>query len=550
MKDRLAAWALLLLTTILLQRLGGAYSAGWGGHPDEPAHVMTGLMVRDYLAAKCPWPPMRFAEQYYVHYPKVALGHWPPFFYLALASWMLLTGPARVTLLLFMAVIGASIAAFVYEFLRGEVGRWTALLFALLTTTIPLMQQSVSSVMSDGLVALLCLAAIWFYARYLESERFGSALMFGALAGVALITKGTGVVLAGVPPLAVAASRRWGLLRKLSFWSPAVMVVAVAGPWYAYQFAAFPDTSIAWAGIGKAREGGTVDHIITPFKAVGLPLMCLAAIGLVGRWFRAATPRWAVLGALALASSVMHCWMHAVKEPRHMLMAVPAVLALAAAGSEIVAACRGPFSNLPIAGKRLGVMIVVLLAHFAATFEIPLCPPAAFRDAANLVLSRTQAGTDRVLISSDASGEGDLIVELAIRENRPGHVVLRAFKTLAQAGWNGADYRLLFSAPAEMRAELDRLDVGLLVMDSQQSSEQLPHHAVLKAMIAGSRDAWPLVGSLTCVTQARQVSVYERAGGMRRARSPIEVPVRQTLKRTLRETLGGLPGGVSPGTGK
>jgi hypothetical protein len=511
---------------------------------------MTGLMVRDYLAAKCPWPPMRFAEQYYVHYPKVALGHWPPFFYVALALWMLLTGPARVSLLLLMAVIGASIAAFVYEFLRGEVGRWTALAFSVLTTTIPLMQRSVASVMSDGLVALLCLAAVWFYARYLESERFRSALMFGALAGLALITKGTGVVLAGVPPLAVAAGRRWGLLRKLSFWSPAVVVMAIAGPWYAYQFAAFPDTSIAWAGIGKAREGGMIDHIMTPFKAVGLPLMCLAAIGLVGRWFRAATPRWAVLGALALASSVMHCWMHSVKEPRHMLMAVPAVVALAAAGTEIIAVCRGPFSSLPIAGKRLGLMIVVLLAYFAATFEIPLSPPAAFRSAANLVLSRTQAGSDRVLISSDSSGEGDLIVELAIREERPGHVVLRALKTFAQADWNGVDYRLLFSTPAEMRAELDRLDVRLLVVDSQQSSERLPHHAVLKAMIAGSPDAWPLVGSFTNATETRRVSVYERAGGMSRARSPIEVPLRETLKRTLREAPGRFPPGVSSETGR
>jgi hypothetical protein len=101
-----------------------------------------------------------------------------------------------------------------------------------------------------------------------------------------------------------------------------------------------------------------------------------------------------------------------------------------------------------------------------------------------------------------------------------------------------------------MRAELDRLDVGLLIMDSQPSSEQFPHHAILKAMIAGSRDAWPLVGSFTDATQARQVSVYERAGGMSRTRSPIEVPVRETLKRTLRETLGRLPGEVSPGTGK
>jgi hypothetical protein len=64
MKERIAVWALLLPATIILQWLGGVYSAG-GGDARFPAAVH--------------------------------------------------------------AAIGASIAAFVYEFLRGEMGRCTAI---------------------------------------------------------------------------------------------------------------------------------------------------------------------------------------------------------------------------------------------------------------------------------------------------------------------------------------------------------------------------------------------------------------------------------------
>ena len=51
---------------------------------------MTGLMVRDYIAAGFPDSPFRFAENYYLHYPKVAIGHWPPVFYSIQAAWMLI----------------------------------------------------------------------------------------------------------------------------------------------------------------------------------------------------------------------------------------------------------------------------------------------------------------------------------------------------------------------------------------------------------------------------------------------------------------------------
>src|ERR1700686_1788292 len=76
--------------TVLLQFLSGAYRAEFSGYPDESAHYVTSLMVRDFIVSLQYTEPMQFANDYYLHYPKVALGHWPPFFYALGGIWMLL----------------------------------------------------------------------------------------------------------------------------------------------------------------------------------------------------------------------------------------------------------------------------------------------------------------------------------------------------------------------------------------------------------------------------------------------------------------------------
>jgi hypothetical protein len=53
-----AVFAALLGLVVTLQVLGGAYASGFGGYRDEPAHLVTSLMVRDFLAGldfRHPW---------------------------------------------------------------------------------------------------------------------------------------------------------------------------------------------------------------------------------------------------------------------------------------------------------------------------------------------------------------------------------------------------------------------------------------------------------------------------------------------------------------
>jgi hypothetical protein len=47
--ESVAVFAALLGSVVILQVLAGAYASGFGGYPDEPAHLVSSLMVRDFL---------------------------------------------------------------------------------------------------------------------------------------------------------------------------------------------------------------------------------------------------------------------------------------------------------------------------------------------------------------------------------------------------------------------------------------------------------------------------------------------------------------------
>jgi len=93
----LSRWIFYFCCSAALQWVAGAFRSGFGANPDEPAHYVTGLMVRDYVAQLLPGSPIAFAQNYYLHYPAVAFGHWPPMFYVLQALWTLAAAqPPRV----------------------------------------------------------------------------------------------------------------------------------------------------------------------------------------------------------------------------------------------------------------------------------------------------------------------------------------------------------------------------------------------------------------------------------------------------------------------
>ena len=229
--------ALSILLAALLSLLlwqSGALQSDLGADPDEPAHAVTALMLRDSLAEGLGGSPMAFARAYYEAFPKVALGHYPPGYYLT-AGLALLPHPNPDVLLglqvLFLTLLAAATVRFAAPRL-GAAAAWATALLALALS--PLLKLSVL-VMADLQLALLCLLAAMAWMRFMQSGSARHSLAFGLLAAAAILTKGSGLMLAALPPLSVLFTRRWTWLKQPSWWLAALPVALLAAPWMLYS---------------------------------------------------------------------------------------------------------------------------------------------------------------------------------------------------------------------------------------------------------------------------------------------------------------------------
>ena len=242
-------WAISMIVLVLAFDLAfawqwslGAYRSEFGGHPDEPAHVVTGLFVRDalietwhYAAGGFHGSPLRlgkeFADRYYTHYPKIGLGVWPPFFYLVQSAWTLTFGASRTALFFLLCTLAAMLAWQLFGVLRKEFGLGLAAFGAAVLLSLPLVRSYYGMIMAETLSALLMFGAIVFFGRFLDQGKRADAIWFGVFAALAILTKGTGLALALAAPLAVLFTRRWSVLKRPVLWLATLIVLVVAGPW-------------------------------------------------------------------------------------------------------------------------------------------------------------------------------------------------------------------------------------------------------------------------------------------------------------------------------
>lgn len=492
----------------MLQSFAGAYRAEFGSEPDEAAHYITGLMIHDYVAHGFPGHPMQFAKNYYEHYPKVALGHWPPMFYVIQCAWTLIFSPSRISIMLLMALLTAAAAMFLFDFLRAKFGVWKALAGVLLFLYLPLVQQFASAVMTEIPITLLLLVAAKFWARFMENERTKYSILFGLVASIAILVKFSGFSLALVPLFSLLMTRRFNLLKKRAFWAAAIVVVVIVGPW------TIATLKIAREGMAGESVGWSFTHVAIPYYFGKLTQMCGMTVllaSLIGLGFTLArrsmmTSADTALGSLLLSIVTFHMLVPTGFEARHLIPAAPALIYFAWIGADWIATqMTTPRLSLL---KTSALVFGFIAAIFVLTvFHIPRKGYAGFGAVAkNLITNSPPHST--LLVASDARGEGMFISEVAMREKRPGHFVQRASKKLAASTWEGGAYHLTYckkmgdksgteySTADQLAALLNQDSVEYIIIDDSVPKEnQSKHLALLRAAVAQHSSDFHLIQS-------------------------------------------------------
>lgn len=509
----------MFASVVLLQGANGAFRNDFGGHADEPAHFVTGLMVREFLGSRAWFHPMGYAKDYYSHYPKVAIGHWPPLFYVVQSVWSLVLPPSRASLLVLMALLTASLAASVRGVLRAEFPAcpWLGTSAGMVLILLPLIQENSGLVMMDILTALLCFRAAMRFGLYLDSGRLRDATAFGLFASLAAMTKGNGVALALVPPLAILIDRRFDLLRRLSFWWPAVLVALLCGPWYWL--------TREMAGNGMANGGrpsleftaaALCFHWTGLVRSIGVGLTALAAVGLCtrlaghrgGKWTAAA----ALIGGMALFQSTVPAGL----EDRYLIPIIPPALMFVASGI-LWTAGHLPLRRTATKSATAVVGLAAALIFAGEVFTLMPVDCRGYANAAEKLLSMPGRRDLAWLISSDAVGEGAFIAEIALRDSRPGHTVIRASQALSSSDWLGGSYKLKAETPRELIDIIERNRVGIVVVDETTPGEAwLQHHFRLVEAIQEEPWRWECAGTCDLIrggrTTPRAIKIYKYVG--------------------------------------
>jgi hypothetical protein len=465
----------------------------FGRHPDEAAHFSSGTLVHDWAAGGIFRSPVDYALQYYARYPKVAIGHWPPVFYILQGVWYGLFGVSRTSSSILMAAISGGFLLTLFGFLTRGLSRSSALLAVSLVLASPVFRYVSSEFLADTLVAMISLGALWCYAIYLESGRLSPALGFGALSALAILTKQDAIVLGAVPPVSVLLYRRWGLLRDWRFYAPAVVVLGVCMP---YHFSMVHATTSAWSGMARMPIPKKLEFLLSGFSLAGAGGLMLAFLGAAAaaaesrRSVRAACLA-VVLIAHAIGVAAVQVMTPVSLDPRYRTALLPLAAFLAASAFRRVLA-------LDLGSSLYRVATVAGLAGLliAGQPSYRARKVSGYRQAVGRLTERP--GLQVVLVCSDPMGDGAVVAEFRLQHPSGRFCVIRADKVLASSTWMNRNYRLVYESPQEIEDYFVRQPVHFVLIDDWGANSG-EHSRLLNDLLESRPGRFPLEGSFPIV---------------------------------------------------
>ena len=326
---------LLLLVALLLAR-GLA-----GGEPffnvDETFHTMNGVFIRDALADRVVSHPMQYAKEYYAKYPAVKMPWWPPFFAFVEGLFFLVFGisvwVSRLAILFF-----ALLSAYFWYRIAERFGpRSKAFSSALIFCLLPTIMVFESVVMLEVPQLATCLGAIYFWLRWLETERAQDLWIVAGFAAAAMLTSPASIFLALFLGVDFLLQGRFRLLRNWQVWCALSASLAIVLGWYLFAFRSLPETLGRGTGQAISPHARGLKLFYYPRalpSQLGWMLLILAGIGIGWcLWRELRKYRFLLLwifSAYLSLTAIME------KQARHILIWIPPLIYFALIGVDVL----------------------------------------------------------------------------------------------------------------------------------------------------------------------------------------------------------------------
>ena len=488
----LAMTLLALMLVRAIQIHAHADEASFGAYPDEPAHYLSGLMVRDYITDGFPGSPVRFAINYYLHVPYFGVGHWPPLFYVLEGVWMILFGQSRVAVLWLIASITALLAATIFLVARRFVSTPAAACAGLLFCLLPQVEWNNNLVMTDTSIALLGLWATLALGRYLKTKRALFALGFGILAGITILTKYTGLYLMLLPIAFVVLRRRWGMLRRWSFWLPLGVIGIIWLPWLALT-QRFARTGLQLEDFASISKVSVYLKIFLLQNGPGLGVLLAFAWVLALLKWRSLDELETVLFLQPSALVLMMLLAPVPTEGRYLIPILPSLLLLMCLALRRASDWGG--SHQLVFARHWGAAVPVaftLLYGGWALVSFPRAQPNELQPIADFVLQSKELRSASILVPANA--EGGMIAEFAMRDPaRAERILARPNKVLSKSDWNATKYQFYYATPAEAEQYFEQNPIDLVIVRSLLQGNVLPPERLVADVVRQFPERWNAV---------------------------------------------------------
>lgn len=483
-----------------------SYQSGFSG-ADEPSHFLNGYFVADYIARHFGSNPMGAATDFYVHYPKISIGHWPPAYYGILGLVFLVLPPTLPVIFTVNVLFAALPALGVAAALAMLADRRAALAGALVYAVTPLVLEGHVMFMADQPLTACLVAATAVWIAFSVRPGWGSALGFALLAATAVLIKGNGWLVVFIPVFHILLTANWKLLLSVRLYVAAALAAAIVVPWYMLTAKIAADGFNYQAGLPYATKAllynlQALGRNVTP---VGGPL-ALYAIVAEFRARRADPARWTIVSAaisLLLATLLLQSLVPVDIVERYMAPALPAVVVLAVLGAvRLISLVGAPAPAL--AG-------VALAAVMAAPGIVHLAQRAPKADTGIAAVTDRLAAAKPVItvIDGSASTEGWFIADMAVHDRALRGYVVRASKLLADSNFMGTTYSLKYRDTADVLAELHRLGVQHVVIVREGGKDAYPHSAQMREALARADSGFRLGQSLPHQYRPGVTEVYD-----------------------------------------
>lgn len=460
---------LLLLGAVLMALWQGVFSAGFS-YSDEGPHFLNAFFFVDYAKHHLGENPMAVAMDFYLHYPKLAVGHWPPVGH-GLISLPFLILPRTTGIAMAINTVMAILPAlYIIHVLATRASFAWLLLACAAWAILPINQFAYRYLMIDQLLAFVILAATVAWVRYGETPTLRWALGFGALAGAALLIKGNGAVLALVPVLHSLFTRRVAALAGNRYtYVAAALPVLVAAPWYAYTYSIPAKGMTYHAGVDYALFA-LVTNGNTLVNNLGIPGVIFLLAGIADGWFerRRNPDLWLWVSAslaVLLAVLIFHAIVPIALDERYLSTALPPAVVLAILGARAVATRCGRWLPLPAAKALAGALLLAsvvpgLVQLDRAGKKLDL----RMREAAEAIAEQGGPAIWAIDGGTGSAPEGALAAELASIDESQSIYLMPGSKAFTDSDFLGEKYRAKYSNIGDVLALLRKVGVQGVVI--------------------------------------------------------------------------------------